>query len=54
MPKVTITGLATRTMAKDHKTVTPIHKPAAKPKPGMAYMKTSTAAQDKAYNSKNM
>jgi len=32
MAKVTITGLKTRTMAKDHKAVTPIHKPAGKPK----------------------
>jgi hypothetical protein len=31
MPKVTITGLKTRTMAKDHKAVAPTHKPAAKP-----------------------
>ena len=31
MPKVTITGLKTRKMAKDHKAVAPIHKPKAKP-----------------------
>jgi len=31
MPKVTITGKKTRTMAKDHKSVAPIHKPAGKP-----------------------
>jgi hypothetical protein len=31
MPKVVITGLKTRTMAKDHKNVAPIHKPASKP-----------------------
>ena len=54
MPKVTITGKATRKMAKDHKSATPIHKPASKPKPGPAYMKTPTAAQDKVYNSKEM
>jgi hypothetical protein len=54
MPIVNITGKATRTMAKDHKSVAPIHKPAAKPKPGKAYMKAPTAAQDKAYNSKIM
>ena len=32
MAKVTITGLKTRTMAKDHKAVAPIHKPTGKPK----------------------
>jgi len=32
MAKVTITGLKTRKMAKDHKAVAPIHKPASKPK----------------------
>jgi len=54
MPKVTITGKSTRKMAKDHKSVAPIHKPKSKPKPGPAYMKAPTAAQDKAYNSKQM
>jgi hypothetical protein len=32
MPKVTITGLSTRKMAKDHKKVAPHNKPASKPK----------------------
>ena len=32
MPIVNITGKATRKMAKDHKSVSPIHKPAGKPK----------------------
>jgi hypothetical protein len=65
MPKVTITGKATRKMAKDHKSATPIHKPASKPKhakpsvskPGLggfSYSKNITAKQDKAYNSKKM
>ena len=54
MAKVTITGLKTRTMAKDHKNVAPIHKPATKPGPGKAYTKAPTVAQDKAYNSKQM
>ena len=65
MAKVTITGLSTRKVAKDHKKVSPLHKPASKTKPaavsvqkpglgGFSYSKTSTSAQDKAYNSKNM
>jgi hypothetical protein len=54
MPKVTITGLSTRNVAKDHKKVSPLHKPANKPGPGPAYAKAPTAAQDKAYNSKMM
>ena len=65
MPKVTVKGLATRKMAKDHKKVAPIHKPASKAKPakasvqkpglgGFSYSKNITAAQDKAYNSKKM
>lgn len=32
MPKVVITGKSIRKMAKDHKGVAPIHKPASKPK----------------------
>jgi hypothetical protein len=32
MAKVTITGLKIRKMAKDHKSVAPIHKPTGKPK----------------------
>ena len=32
MPIINITGKATRKMAKDHKSVAPIHKPASKPK----------------------
>ena len=65
MPKVTITGLATRKKTKDHKKVSPINKPASKPKPapvsvqkpglgGFSYSKNITAKQDKAYNSKKM
>ena len=65
MPKVTIKGKSTRKMAKDHKKVAPIHKPASKAKPakasvqkpglgGFSYSKNMTAAQDKAYNSKKM
>ena len=54
MAIVNISGKATRKMAKDHKSASPIHKPASKPKPGAAYMKAPTPAQDKAYNSKQM
>ena len=54
MAIVNISGKATRKMAKDHKSISPIHKPASKPKPGVAYMKAPTVAQDKAYNSKQM
>jgi hypothetical protein len=65
MPKVVITGKATRKMAKDHKSVSPLHKPASKPKhapvnvqkPGVggySYAKAITPKQDKAYNTKNM
>jgi hypothetical protein len=65
MAKVVIKGLAARKQAKDHKKVTAPHKPASKTKPakanvskpglgGFSYSKTSTPAQDKAYNSKNM
>jgi len=39
MAKVTITGLKTRKMAKDHKSVAPIHKPAGKPKVLAAIMR---------------
>lgn len=39
MAKVTITGLKTRSMAKDHKNVAPIHKPAGKPKVLAAIMR---------------
>jgi hypothetical protein len=65
MAIVNISGLKKRTMAKDHKAVAPIHKPASKPKhapanvqkPGVggySYSKTSTPKQDKAYNTKQM
>ena len=65
MPKVTIKGKSTRKVTKDHKKVTAPHKPASKTKPakanvskpglgGFSYSKTSTPAQDKAYNSKKM
>jgi hypothetical protein len=43
MPKVTIKGKSTRKMAKDHKSVAPMHKPASKPKPGKANVKKPTA-----------
>jgi len=52
MSKVTITGLATRKVATDKKSATPIHK--SKPAPSKAYMKPPTVAQDKTYNSNNM
>jgi hypothetical protein len=52
MAKVTIKGLKTRTMAKDKKSATPLHK--SKPSPAKAYMKPPTVSQDKAYNSKQM
>ena len=54
MAKVTITGHKTRTMAKDHKSVAPIHKPSSKPGPGKAYEKAPTVAQDKKYNTLQM
>ena len=54
MAKVTITELKQRTMAKDHKAVTLLHKPSSKPGPGKAYTKSATTKQDKAYNSKQM
>ena len=54
MAKVTITGLKTRTMAKDHKAVTPIHKPDTKVGPANSYEKPPTVSQDKTYNSKQM
>jgi len=45
MPKVTITGKATRKMAKDHKSVSPLHKPAGKPKVAKAFVKKPTVAK---------
>ena len=65
MPKVVISGLKTRKVAKDHKSVAPIHKPASKPKHapashqkpgvgGFSYSKNITPKQNKAYNSKQM
>ena len=54
MAKVTITGLGTRKIAKDHSKVAPLYKPAASPAPAAAYMKKPTVAADKAYNSKQM
>jgi len=55
MAIVNITGKATRKMAKDHKSVSPIHKPASKPGVGgYSYSKNITPAQDKAYNTKQM
>jgi hypothetical protein len=52
MAIVNITGLATRKVATDKKSATPIHK--SKPAPGKAYTKPPTVSQDKTYNSKNM
>ena len=55
MAIVNITGKATRKMAKDHKSVTPIHKPASKPGVGeYSYSAPITDKQDKAYNEKHM
>ena len=65
MPKVVITGKKVRKAAWDHKSVSPLHKPAGKPKhapvsvqkpgvDGFSYSKTSTPKQDKTYNSKQM
>jgi hypothetical protein len=45
MPKVTITGKATRKMAKDHKSVAPQHKPTSKPKTAKAFVKKPTVAK---------
>ena len=45
MPKVTITGLATRKMAKDHGKVAPIHKPGSKPKHAAPSIKKPTVAK---------
>ena len=42
-------------MAKDHKSVTPIHKPASKPGVGgYSYSAPITVKQDKAYNTIQM
>ena len=55
MAIVNITGKATRKMAKDHKSVSPIHKPASKPGVGeYSYSAPITVKQDKAYNEKHM
>jgi len=55
MAIVNITGKATRKMAKDHKSITPIHKPASKPGvDGYSYSAPITDKQDKAYNKKQM
>ena len=57
MTKVTITGHKTRTMATDHKSVSPIHKPASKEKPGVggySYSHKVSNAQDKKYNTLQM
>jgi len=45
MPKVIITGKSTRKMSKDHKSVAPIHKPAAKPKVAKANVAKPRAAK---------
>ena len=55
MAIVNITGKATRKMAKDHKSVTPIHKPASKPGVGgYSYSAPLSLKQDKKYNEKQM
>jgi hypothetical protein len=54
MAKVTITNLDSRSSAKDHSSITPLHKPGSKPGPGQAYTKQPTNSLDKAYNSKEM
>jgi hypothetical protein len=55
MAIVNIGGKATRKMAKDHKSVSPIHKPASKPGVGeYSYSAPITSAQDKKYNKKQM
>jgi hypothetical protein len=55
MAIVNISGKATRKMAKDHKSVSPIHKPASKPGVGgYSYSTPITVRQDKAYNKKQM
>jgi len=55
MAIVNISGKATRKMAKDHKSVTPIHKPASKPGvDGYSYSAPVSVGQDKKYNEKQM
>jgi len=55
MAIVNISGKATRKMAEDHKSVTPIHKPASKPGvDGYSYSTPIASAQDKKYNEKQM
>jgi len=55
MAIVNISGKATRKMAKDHKSVSPIHKPASKPGVGgYSYSAPITVKQDKKYNEKQM
>jgi len=55
MAIVNINGKAIRKMAKDHKSVTPIHKPASKPGvDGYSYSAPIASAQDKKYNEKQM
>jgi len=51
----TIKNAKTRTVAKDHSNVSPIHKPASKPGVGgYSYSANITPAQDKKYNEKQM
>jgi hypothetical protein len=55
MAIVNISGKATRKIAKDHKSVTPIHKPASKPGVGAySYSRPISVKQDKKYNEKQM
>jgi hypothetical protein len=55
MAIVNISGKATRKMAKDHKSVSPIHKPASKPGVGeYSYSAPIKSVQDKKYNEKQM
>jgi len=55
MAIVNISGKATRKMAKDHKSISPIHKPASKPGvDGYSYSAPVSVKKDKAYNEKQM
>jgi hypothetical protein len=51
----TIKNVKTRTAAKDHSNIDPLHKPASKPGVGgYSYSANVTVAQNKAYNTKQM
>ena len=50
-----IKSVKTRTAAKDHSNIAPIHKPASKPGvSGYTYSRPVSVKQDKAYNEKQM